>query len=60
MNYYPTTWRLDMQGIDLGDRLERYLDLTSAQMKLTAGNMANRRGLAKVVAEIQDGTFGNL
>ena len=49
-----------MQGIDLGDRLDRYLDLTSAQMKLTAGNMANRRGLAKVVAEIQDGTFGNL
>ena len=32
---------LDMQGIELGDRLERYLDLPSAPMKLTAGNMAN-------------------
>ena len=30
-----------MQGIDLSDRLERYLDLTTAQMKMTAGNMAN-------------------
>lgn len=30
-----------MQGIDLGDRLERNLHLTSARMKLTAGNMAN-------------------
>ena len=30
-----------MQGIDLSDKLERYLDLTTAQMKLTAGNMAN-------------------
>lgn len=30
-----------MQGMDLSDALGRYLDLTTAQMKLTAGNMAN-------------------
>jgi len=31
-----------MQGtIDLSDALGRYLDLATAQMKLTAGNMAN-------------------
>lgn len=30
-----------MQGMDLSDALERYLDLTTAQMKLTAGNMTN-------------------
>ena len=30
-----------MRGIELGDRLERYLNLPSAQMKLAAGNMAD-------------------